>query len=318
MAFFVVDICRNTRNKYDSGNTEMYILYNASDEKFTHFDTRTFKRILSNSPDKVVNAELVVKKEEGYSLELDRNTIRGKTGSFEKLKRIDAVQKTLGTSNHYTSYERPIFYTVINYYDKGDTRYYTVATTQRMTKVLRMEDLAQLIKEGNVINAKLARGKNKYYISGINWTIPMKENKRKIDEKRNNALAFKLTKELERESPDLEWDKICVFSVREVGKYLKSIYTGEVIAREIPSNGKDKGSPAIYNIVPWDVFKKEFVKTGIKNFKKELGIENLALTDNVKKLITRCLWKFSDFEWPMEEIKLNIMLGILDEKDFKA
>ena len=314
MSLFVVDIRKKVKNNPYVNESEYYVLYNTVIGKFKELNARAFKTLLMKAPNRVVNAKLVLKKDAAdYMYTVDKYEVKGKTGSFDTFISIMSFREGANSGRFASPFLLPHVYTVIDYYDWSATRYYTVIDNMQEIKTLMAADLVQIIQNGDnvVVNAKLVRNQGRLLISGINWSIPMKKDRRKIDKKKDALLKEKLQSELNRESPDLEWDKICVLSFKEISNYFKCIYSGKLMRKAVKATDYSLALPAKYDIVPWNEFEIEFLDTCITNFKKELGIENVALSSEVEELIKKCVWKFFDFKKPKNDMELNQFLGIL-------
>ena len=304
MSLFVIDVRKNTKaGVYDEDNQELYVVYNTVDNKFKHLDARTMRRLLATVPQRVVNACLVLKESKKGNGDYN-NIIRGKTGSFDKFTQMTKKQRG--------SMLRPEFYTVINYYDWNSSRYFTTVDTLQEVHYFRVDELSRLIREGVVINAKIGISNKKYFICGINWKIPLKDGKQEINQRRDNVLFCKVVDDYTEGTKNINWEKICRETLDEVSKYFRCIYSGRVIRDAMPATTEHPSFPTKYDTVPCDEFEREFISTGIEIFKRENNIEGNALSPRLNKTVKYCLLKFSKFQWPIEEMKLNAMMGIFE------
>ena len=298
---FVVNIYSKTRR---------YLLYNTTNNGFKELDENRMKRLLKNSPNMVVNAELDLKNHvttdrDKYPHDLDRVLIKGSTGSFEKFLKQDKITERLNTKVE--------IFTVVNYFIARKKKWYTVVGSRYNVFELPSEKLIELAKEGWVINAKVISNKSGYFISGINWSIPMKEDSQELDVDKNNQLFSLLAKEFSGQSSKIDWESIYLKSIREMTRYFRSIYTGVKINDGVPANEHCAALPPEYDIVYMNEFEREYMARAIYHFRELQKVSQMHFSKAVNTLLVECLKQFAPIDWTMSAKELNAMLGILED-----
>ena len=164
-----------------------YTIYDTEKGTVSKMLEDTLKSTLYKKKADVVNAQLVLRKDAPYNIgmyDLKRYEIKGKTGSFDRFFKEYNEYKKRHKEFLYKASEVPEYYTIINYFMKRGEKYFTVVRPNHSTRevenivtVLNSEQVADLIKRGMVVNAKLSWYDKMHIpvISGINWSIPMKK-----------------------------------------------------------------------------------------------------------------------------------------------
>ena len=303
MSLFVIDIRKHEKDS----NKDMFVLYDTKKEEFWEMNRYNFKTRLLISPDRIntfVENVCLWSNEGKDSYLLSPNTvyeIRGKTGSFDKFDTIKAKGK--------------VAYTVINRFQKPNMQYYTVVTSDCRVCELEENELAELIKQDLVINAKLTIRKNKPYISGIHFPIPNKTSFEMKSSQINSRIYNIFMSDLQGYTQKVPWGTLTEKAFENCKAYFQKKYSGKKVDKNPACwyNGmwNDPIRAKSLEVPMWEEFEAKFVEECENIYKSWHNIKEISFEDRVVDKMKECIFKFQHSVPYRCDVKiLAKMLGI--------